>query len=205
MTTNFKRLGLTVAVALLLPECCAHADLTWDFSYTVTSHSDSSSASGQLTTTSTPTGGPYTVTGISGTFTYDNVSESITGLIPSNGFLGNDNQISPTAPFLDSSGISFAVPSFTDNGVQISDVEILFRPNLSLYETNIGSSASFYSFLGGVVGEFHLAPATAASVPEPSTAIVAAFGAVALLAYGWSRHRRGNRDVGRGPGGHPPR
>jgi hypothetical protein len=37
--------------------------------------------------------------------------------------------------------------------------------------------------------------ATAAStvVPEPSTAIVAVFGAVAFLAYGWSRYRRGQR------------
>ena len=31
------------------------------------------------------------------------------------------------------------------------------------------------------------------AVPEPSTAIVAAFGAVAFLAYGWSRHRRAQR------------
>jgi hypothetical protein len=30
-------------------------------------------------------------------------------------------------------------------------------------------------------------------VPEPSTAIVAAFGAVAFIAYGWSRYRRGQR------------
>jgi hypothetical protein len=32
-----------------------------------------------------------------------------------------------------------------------------------------------------------------AAVPEPSTAIMAAFGAVAFLAYGWSRHRRAQR------------
>jgi hypothetical protein len=31
------------------------------------------------------------------------------------------------------------------------------------------------------------------TVPEPSTAIVAVFGAVAFIAYGWSRRRRGNR------------
>jgi hypothetical protein len=31
------------------------------------------------------------------------------------------------------------------------------------------------------------------AVPEPSTAIVAAFGAVAILAYGWSRHSREQR------------
>jgi hypothetical protein len=33
----------------------------------------------------------------------------------------------------------------------------------------------------------------AAAVPEPSTALVAVFGAVAFIAYGWSRHRRAQR------------
>jgi hypothetical protein len=37
------------------------------------------------------------------------------------------------------------------------------------------------------------ATAVATAVPEPSTAIVAVFGAVAFLAYGWSRHRREQR------------
>jgi hypothetical protein len=33
-------------------------------------------------------------------------------------------------------------------------------------------------------------PGSPTVVPEPSTAVVAVFGAVAFLAYGWSRHRR---------------
>jgi hypothetical protein len=33
----------------------------------------------------------------------------------------------------------------------------------------------------------------AVAVPEPSTALVGAFGAAAFLAYGWSRHRREQR------------
>ena len=121
------------------------------------------------------------------------MSESITGLIPPNGFLGNDNQISPTAPFLDSSGISFTVPTYTDSGVQISDVEILFRPTLSIYTSNIGTSEGFFSVPGSVVGEFQLTLATETAIPEPSTAIAAMFGAVAFIAYGWSRHRREHR------------
>jgi hypothetical protein len=36
-------------------------------------------------------------------------------------------------------------------------------------------------------------PGATTVVPEPSTAIVAVFGAVAFIAYGWSRHRRGNQ------------
>ena len=31
---------------------------------------------------------------------------------------------------------------------------------------------------------------TAAAVPEPSTAVLAVFGALSVIAYGWSRHRR---------------
>jgi hypothetical protein len=34
---------------------------------------------------------------------------------------------------------------------------------------------------------------TSVPTPEPSTAIVAVFGTVAFLAYGWSRHRRAQR------------
>jgi hypothetical protein len=39
---------------------------------------------------------------------------------------------------------------------------------------------------------YQFAPA-AAAVPEPSTAVVSMFGAVAFIAYGWSRHRREQR------------
>jgi hypothetical protein len=38
-----------------------------------------------------------------------------------------------------------------------------------------------------------IAAAAPTAVPEPSTAIVAVFGAVAFVAYGWSRHRREQR------------
>jgi len=37
---------------------------------------------------------------------------------------------------------------------------------------------------------------TTSAVPEPSTAIGAVFGAVAFIAYGWSRHRREQRQQG---------
>jgi hypothetical protein len=40
---------------------------------------------------------------------------------------------------------------------------------------------------------FDAVAAAVSAVPEPSTAIVAALGAVAFIAYGWSRHRRERR------------
>jgi hypothetical protein len=45
----------------------------------------------------------------------------------------------------------------------------------------------------GMTDPWVIATAGATAVPEPSTAIAAAFGAVAFLAYGWSRYRRDHR------------
>jgi hypothetical protein len=42
-------------------------------------------------------------------------------------------------------------------------------------------------------GHWTITGATISSVPEPSSAVLAAIGAVAILAYGWSRHRREQR------------
>jgi hypothetical protein len=120
MTTIIKRLGLALAVALILPEFRAHADLTWDFSQTVSDGTDTSVVSGTLTTTSTPAGGPYTVTGIMGTWSFDAVSLTIQGLIAPGGLGGNDNMLSPVAPFLSNSGISFTVPPATINGISVT-------------------------------------------------------------------------------------
>jgi hypothetical protein len=44
-----------------------------------------------------------------------------------------------------------------------------------------------------LAGQLLTGQLTPAAVPEPSTAIVACFGAVAFMAYGWSRHRREQR------------
>jgi hypothetical protein len=43
------------------------------------------------------------------------------------------------------------------------------------------------------IDNIRVTAALEAVVPEPSTAIVAVFGAMAFLAYGWSRHRREQR------------
>ena len=43
------------------------------------------------------------------------------------------------------------------------------------------------------LGHWSITAHTTTSVPEPSTAVVAVIGAVAFIAYGWSRHRREQR------------
>ena len=193
MTNNLKRLGLALAVALILPASRAYADLNWDFSYTVSDGTNTSGVSmGTLTTTSTPAGGPYTVTGISGTFTFDNITESIAGLIVPNNFAQNDNLLSPTSPFVNQNGISFSVPIVTVEGNQIDAVNVFFNNDNTFYSVATGnnpSNSAEFSVVGTSVSTFQLTPVTSV-VPEPSTAIVAVFGAVAFLAYGWSRHRR---------------
>jgi hypothetical protein len=59
----------------------------------------------------------------------------------------------------------------------------------------VGTEALAFAATSGGQGNFNLVQVQTgpASVPEPSTAIVASFGAVAFLAYGWSRHRRQQR------------
>jgi hypothetical protein len=55
-----------------------------------------------------------------------------------------------------------------------------------------------YTYTWGTGGLSHtltvqIGPSGVPAVPEPSTAVVAVFGAVTFLAYGWSRHRREHR------------
>ena len=179
MTTTLKRLILALAMTLILPECPAFAGLIWDFSYTVSDGTNTSGASGTLTTTSTPTGGPYTVTGISATWTYDNtVSEPISTLVALGGFDNNDNLLSPTSPFITGNGISFEVPTTTIAGDSINQINIYCSNE---YNQQLGNNGSFeLDVLGSSISEFTLTPATA--VPEPSTAVLAAIGAVVSTA-----------------------
>jgi PEP-CTERM motif len=48
-----------------------------------------------------------------------------------------------------------------------------------------------FDFYG--ISEVLTVPASTTAVPEPSTAVVAVFGATALIGYGWSRHRQAQR------------
>jgi hypothetical protein len=194
MTHNLKRLALALAVALLLPEWRAHADLIWDFSYTVSNGSDTTGASGTLTTTSTPSGGPYTVTGITGTWTFDTVTESITGVIAPGYFSGNNNLLSPSAPHVGVGGISFSVPSTTISGILITSVNIFYDDPFSYY-TSLAADTRHLRVDGTNTSLFSLTPASTTAVPEPSNAIVAVCGAVAFIAHGWFRRRDKRRQV----------
>lgn len=115
----------------------------------------------EITTDSTPVSNPYPcagcnsgpgyiATGISGTI--NNVS--ISGLIPANGYLDNDNIVYLTAPFLDNGGLSF-IANAIDYGVG----ESLSQP--SIYLMCSGSQSG----CGGI----YPVSLTANAVPEPAT------------------------------------
>jgi hypothetical protein len=76
--------------------------------------------------------------------------------------------------------ITLDIIASTPGSGTISTQNTTFNTNLATY-SNLASGPLSYTVIAAV------------SVPEPSTAVVAAFGGVAFIAYGWSRHRREQR------------
>ena len=191
ITTTVKRLGLALAVALILPECRVHADLTWDFSYDIgPKASNIAQASGTLTTTDTPSGGPYTLTGITGTISYEATTWTITGLINPGGFFDNDNSLTPTSPYLSGNGLAFLA---TPQGSSTATSFLVFDDGGEYAQDSLTQVGTEVDKLFGRPPDNQFTLTPAAAVPEPSTAIVASLGAVAFIAYGCTRRRRALR------------
>jgi hypothetical protein len=106
------------------------------------------------------------------------------------------------APLMGTPGGSFTLPTANDPSISfpltatyngpIVDITVSATDPAGTY--NFGWIAAFGN--GGAQPNAHFSVTLvnqAATVPEPSTALVAALGAVAFLAYGWSRHRRAQR------------
>lgn len=150
--------ALFVVVLLGLGASAAKADT---FSFTI---SGGYSASGTLTTDPL-SGGSYLITGISGSQDGD----SITSLIPVNGFAANDNLLYPTPPLLDIPGFSF-VAGGVDYNVYYDGADFG------------GSATSYYeTTVSGVLGSqvnFSVVP-----TPEPSTLLLFVVGLVALVLW----------------------
>jgi hypothetical protein len=90
-----------------------------------------------------------------------------------------------------SAGVVFLPPGYI-SGTQTSASATFDNTNF----TTLGLVAGTYTYTWGTGGPdqtltVQIGPA--AAVPEPSTAIVAVFGAVGFVTYGWSRHRRHQR------------
>ena len=178
-----------MAVALILPECRAHADLTWNFSYDIgPKRSNTTQASGTLTTLDTPAGGPYTLTGITGTISFEGTAWTINGLINPGGFFQNDNSLSPTSPHLSEGGIAF---SATPQGSSTATNFLVFYSGVYWQDSLAPGSNETDKLPGTFVSQFTLSPASAA--PEPSSAVLASFGAIAFIVHDRIRRRRAQR------------
>jgi hypothetical protein len=84
------------------------------------------------------------------------------------------------------------VPTGYVSGQSLSATDTYSNASLS----SLGLTPGTYTWnwgTGAHADSFTLQIETAAAVPEPSTAINAVFGAVAFIAYAWSRHRRDQR------------
>ena len=107
-------------------------------------------ASGTLTTTNTPVGGFYTVTGLSGTQNGFAMS-----LLNAGAFASNDNLFSPNSPYFDFSGLSYVA-----SGV-----------DYNLFNNGVGSIRVCTSCIGystdGRAVTFSATPA--AATPEPGS------------------------------------
>jgi hypothetical protein len=143
--------------------------LEWNFSYDFPNAPGARSfASGVLTTSDTPVGNAYTITGISGTRTFNGVTNTITGLLAPDSFGGNDNLLRVEAPWLTGLGVSFTLDG-DNNGRGENRVNVFFD----------GSPfAHRHTEFNGVVGwgSFAVTP-----VPEPSTELLAVIGLAALI------------------------
>jgi hypothetical protein len=190
-------LYLRIAVllgALLMSTLVTRADLLWDWSYQ-TSESFTSglffTGSGTLTTSSTPSDGFYTVTGITGTWTLspgDNPGPTytITGLISPGGDGGlnssvgqNDNLLALGSPQLTNyAGIGFTDSSGATDAIYFANNEGpdgAYRGGTDPSGTPAFDDVAFF---------------TAAPVPEPSSWAMFVGGMGALLFFVARRRRR---------------
>ena len=182
---------LALVAASMVSASTARGDLTYDYSF-------GTAASGTFTTgaASSQDPGYFLVTSLTVTSFTDQGGRSIpVSISAGSGSFAADAAFDPsTNDFINHSGGQttndlgvISVPSGTiDGNLGVVTDEFSFAQNSTLLhiETSAQGGLDFTA-----IGSLTITPETA-SVPEPSTAIVAVFGAVAFLAYGWSRHRR---------------
>lgn len=162
------------AVCVMLVAGCAAAaplgaawatPVDFDFSYSGNTIANGPvSASGVLITDGVLSGGFYTVTGIRGTRN----GVAISGLVPPGGLGSNDNLLSPNAPYLDFSGISYTAGGMDYNFFYSGGCS---PPQVLEVSTNNSVTACGFPL------SLTVTPATAA-VPEPWSAALLGAGLI---------------------------
>jgi hypothetical protein len=173
--TSFRR---TVLALFLSASAGSAMALDWNFSYDFpNAPGERSFASGVLTTTDTPLGNAYTITAISGTRTFNGITNTITGLLVPDSFGGNDNLLRVEAPWLTGLGVSFTLDG-DNNGRGGNQVNVFFdRSPFAQRHTEFNGAVGW--------GSFAVTP-----VPEPSAALLAAVGLLALIGVSRLRAKR---------------
>ena len=175
MKLGCKLFILTAILGLALGSQSLRAGaIDYSYSFSLVSSGDVTST-GVLTTTAL-TDGAYTIIGITGSRTANGITESIAGILPVNGFSGNDNLLFPNSPFLDGNGFSFYLTGAGgDDGK--GDVNVYYDSMVGSYS----ESSSKVKF-----GSFSITPESAVPEPMPPTfAVIALFGAIS-----WWRRKR---------------
>lgn len=182
--------------------CAAKADVTYNLS---TPPFTGGSISGTLTTTTGATGtlsaGSFSswdiivniTTSPASTFTLTNLNSTISSLL---GVTATLTQLTITQSSIPA---QFTIQESSTGPFVIWSFLPAPPPTNGFYGGGIDANAGTLSVVAtsGIASPYTIATAqTAAAVPEPSTAIGAVFGAVAFIAYGWSRHRREQRQQG---------
>jgi hypothetical protein len=147
--------GVVLGLAGVSIPSSAQAAQLFNFNYSF-GGSTPVSASGTLNTTDLNAGNnSYTITGITGTRTFNGVTQNILSLIAPGGFGANDNLLFANAPFLDSNGFTFKVNGAGNNGN--GDVNVYYVGGYREYLSTAGS------------GAFNVTNVTPQPVPEPLT------------------------------------
>jgi hypothetical protein len=175
--TSFRR---TLLALFLSASAGSAMALDWSFSYDFPNAPGARSfASGVLTTSDTPVGNAYTITGISGTRTFNGITNTITGLLRPDSFGGNDNLLRIEVPWLTGLGVSFTIDG-DNNGRGGNQVNVFFdRSPFAQRHTEFNGAVGW--------GSFAVTP-----VPEPSTELLAAAGLVGLIGVSRLRAARTN-------------
>ena len=177
-------LAATLLAAATFGSMAASAG-TFNFSYTIPSFDPLTyvTASGVLTTSDTLVNGAYAVTGITGSRSfavdgYGTTTQAITGLLSPDTAYGAGDLLYASAPYFDSSGITYTLAGGYGGDDFSGDV------NFAYY------NGSYKEPLEGF-GPARLTITPATSVPEPGSLALLGTGLIALAFA--SRHQRKGR------------